>query len=247
MELLGLAPEAGGWGILLAVAGLCGLLVVDDTAWGQTWFSQPLPAALLTGWICGDPLTGLAIGVPLQLVLVGNIPVGQSFVGEPTIALVAAVAATILAGHHLGPALDFGGAGLPLLGWMIVGAALLSLAGNSLVQMERRAHVPLMLEGHRTLRDGDLSRIGRLHRRALGLTFLRGAVGCLLAVLLLSRLWIPALGLLPARLLTACGILAILLPGLGIGTMIDRYGAVRSLPWVAAGLAGGTLLVGVLR
>jgi len=247
MEILGFAPETGSWAILLAVAGLCGLLVVDDTAWGQTWFSQPLPAALLTGWICGDPLTGLAIGLPLQLVLVGNIPVGQTFIGDPTVAVVSAVAAAVLSGHQLGPALGFGGGGLPLLGWMIVGAALLSLAGNSLVQAERRAHVPLMLEGHRTLRDGDLGRIIRLHRRAVVLTFLRGVLGSLLAIVLLARVWIPLLDVLPDRLLSACSIVAVLLPGLGIGTMVDRHGAVRSLPWVGAGLAAGVLLMGVLR
>lgn len=247
MDVPGLVAATPVWATLLTVSGLCGLLALDDTAWGQTWFSQPLPAAVITGLVCGEPLTGLAIGLPLQLVMVGNIPVGQTFLGDATVAVMAAVVAAALSGHHLDPALVLGERGLPLLGWLIVGVALLSIGGHYLVQAERRAHVPLMLEGHRTLRDGDLGRITRLHRRALLMTFLRGCLGCLLGVLLLIRVWIPLLDLLPDQLQRACGILVVLLPGLGVGTMIDRYGLVRSLPWMTAGLVVGGLTVGVLR
>ena len=222
---------------LLVVAVLGGWLVLDDTAWAQTWISQPLPAGLLAGLAAGDPLTGLAVGLPLQLVLVGNIPVGQSFVGDPTVAVVGAVSAAVLSGHNLRSALVTGEFGLPLLGWLILGAALLSVAGHTVVQAERRAHVPWMLEGHRTLRDGDLSRITRLHRRCLAVTFLRGAVGAVLATLILARLWIPLLAHLPERIHDASGILAVLLPGLGLGTAVERYGLVRSLPWFGLGLA----------
>ena len=38
-------------------------------------------------------MTGLAVGLPLQLILVANLPVGQTFTGDPTSATVAAVAA----------------------------------------------------------------------------------------------------------------------------------------------------------
>lgn len=246
MEAPDLLAEFPAWWALVSAAGLCGLLALDDTAWAQTWLSQPLPTALLIGLVCGSPQTGLAIGLPLQLVMVGNLPVGQTFLGDGTVAVAAAVAAAVLGGHHLDPALIYGQHGLPLLGWLIVGAALLSLGGHFLVVAERRAHVPLMLQGHRTLRDGDLGRIQRLHHRALLMTFLRGSLGFLLGVLLLLRVWIPLLGLMPSTLLRACSIVVVLLPGLGVGTMVDRYGLRRSLPWVAAGLALGAALVGVL-
>ena len=38
---------------LLVVAVLGGWLVLDDTAWAQTWISQPLPAGLLAGLAAG--------------------------------------------------------------------------------------------------------------------------------------------------------------------------------------------------
>jgi mannose/fructose/N-acetylgalactosamine-specific phosphotransferase system component IIC len=133
------------------------------------------------------------------------------------------------------------------VGWLLPAVALLSAAGQHAVKLERRGNTAWMLLGHRTLRDGDLGRIVRLHNRAMVMTFLRGVLGCMLGMLLLLRVWIPLLAELPPQLHRACAILVVLLPGLGVGTMIDRYGLVRSLPWVAGGLVVGAFLVGVLR
>ncbi len=99
---------------LALLALLAGLLALDDVALGQTWFSQPLPAALLSGFFCGDPLTGLAIGLPLQLILVVNLPVGQSFTGDPSVAIVAAVGATVLSGQSLTRALTESASARPM-------------------------------------------------------------------------------------------------------------------------------------
>ena len=82
---------------LLSLGLMAGLLALDDTALAQTWFGQPLPAAVLTGYLFGDPVTGLAVGLPLQLVLSGNLPVGQTFTGDPTSAAISAVGGTLLA------------------------------------------------------------------------------------------------------------------------------------------------------
>ena len=91
------------WPSFLVLGLLAGILALDDTAFAQTWLGQPLPAAVIAGYLCGDPLTGLAVGLPLQLVLAGNLPVGQTFTGDPTSAAIAAVAGAILSGRHLPP------------------------------------------------------------------------------------------------------------------------------------------------
>ncbi len=231
--------------------GLLGALVaLDDVSLAQTWFGQPLPAALLTGFLCGDPLTGLAVGLPLQLVLAGNLPVGQTFTGDPGPAVVAVVAGVCLSGHAFEPALtNSSNMQLGILGWSVLLAGLLSALGHPLVQAERKANGLLMLQGHKTLRDGSLGRMEALHLRCLGTTFLRGFSLVLIYLLVIMKFWIPLFAYLPDRLQLAMGMLPILLPGLGLGTIIDRYGLQRSWPWFLGGLllavAGGLLTGGV--
>lgn len=228
------APEMSSVALLALLAGL---LALDETALAQTWFSQPLPAALLAGFFCGDPMTGLAIGLPLQLILVVNLPVGQSFTGEPAVAIVAAVGATVLSGNSLivpladSPAMRFG-----FTGWMILAAGLFSAAGHFLVQAERRAHTLWMLEGHKTLRDGNLNRMVGLQARCLAATFLRGALFGLVFILFMLRVWIPLYELMPLRLHQTLAILPWLLPGLGLGTLVDRYGRSRAWLWALGGV-----------
>ena len=223
---------------LALLALLAGLLALDDVALGQTWFSQPLPAALLSGFFCFYPLTGLAIGLPLQLILAVNLPVGQSFTGDPSVAIVAAVGATVLSGQSLTRALtesapaDFG-----FTGWMILAAGLLSAAGHFAIQAERRAHVLWMLEGHKTLRDGNLDRMARIQARCVAGTFLRGALFGTMFILLLLKIWIPLYEMLPIRMHHTLAILPWLLPGLGLGTLIDRYGTGKAWAWVLSGVA----------
>ena len=240
MALLWVPPAvlAGPDAVSLLILGLlAGVLALDDTALAQTWFGQPLPAAVLTGFLCGDPMTGLAVGFPLQLALTGNLPVGQTFTGDSTSATVAAVAGALLAGHSLPPGVVTDSSGSwPLLGWVLLGAGLLSLLGHLFIQAERRANGLWMLKGHLSLRDGSLVRIERLHLRCLAAAFMRGAVSGVLFILLMLMLWLPLFDHLPLWFQRALGSLPLLLPAFGLGTMIDRYGAKASWPWVGLGL-----------
>lgn len=244
-----LAGSFGGEAVVWAGL-LAGLLCLDDTALAQTWLGQPLPAALLAGLIFGDPLTGLALGLPLQLVLVGNLPVGQTFTAEATAGVVAAVAAAAEGGWRLVPALrgpgaDPGPGPLGLLGWLLVAVGLVSLLGHVIVQTERRAHGVWMQVGRLSLRDGSLARMERLHLRCLLATFARGALLGALFLLGLRQWWIPAYPLLGERLHEALALLPLLLPAVGLGTMVDRYGPRRSWLWVAAGAVAAFAVAGL--
>ena len=100
-----------------------------------------------------------------------------------------------------------------------------------------------MLQGHRTLRDGRLERIERLHLRCLASTFGRGFGLGFLFILFMVWVWHPLFRHLPPFFRDALGTLPLLLPGLGVGTMVDRYGLRTSWPWVAGGLACMFLVV----
>ena len=226
---------------LLALLAMA--FALDDTAVAQTWLSQPLPAGILTGLACGDLGAGLSVGLPLQLVLVGNLPVGQTFVGEAVSAVLAGVAALAWTKAAAGEG------GLPppatLAGWTVVGVVLLSLAGHWVIRTERRLHLIWMLAGHRSLRDGDDRRIARLHFRCLAVTALRGLVLTAVWLSLLRLFWLPAAVRLPSALVTVLQLVPWLAPGLAIGILIDRYGPRASGPWLIAG-ALVALLVALL-
>lgn len=227
------------WWALPALGLLAGLLALDETAVAQTWFGQPLAAGVLTGYLVGDPLTGLAVAVPLQIGLAGNLPVGQTFTGDHTSAVVAVVGGARLAGVAVTPALRGGdGTATAVLGWLILAAGLISLAGHWLIQAERRANGVWMHEGRHSLRDGSLVRMARLHDRGMAATFVRGAAVGLIGTFLVVKLWLPAFSHLPVALRGALAILPLLLPGLGIGTLLDRYGLRAA--WLPA-VAGAAL------
>lgn len=246
--MAGMGLGSGGVELPILLLGLFGgLLALDDTALAQTWFSQPLPAAILTGAFCGDALTGLAIGLPVQMALAGNLPVGQSFVGDHVTAVVAVVGAVVLSAQELTPALGGGEmASVSFVGWMIVAVGLVSTIGHFAVHWERQAHSVWMLEGHQTLRDGNLERIDRLHARCLFATFLRGFVTTALLVPLLVSWWIPLYAHLPAVFLRVLGMVTVLLPGIGIGSLIDRYGVRRSWLWLVGGLAVASVMTRIV-
>jgi mannose/fructose/N-acetylgalactosamine-specific phosphotransferase system component IIC len=238
---LAFALGCADWSLVGWLALLAGCLALDDTALAQTWLSQPLPAAILAGLVCGEPMAGLALGLPLQLALTMNLPVGQTVTGDAAGAVVAGVGGTVLAGRL--PAPLAGGVGDPALtGWLLLGAAIISLSGHPLIQAERRLHLVWMLQGRQTLRDGRLGRIDRIQGWCVLATFLRGTLFGAAATLAVAGLWIPAYDALPAVLSPALAWLPWLAGALGIGAVFERYGLSPHWRWVTAGAAVGWLL-----
>ena len=90
---------------------LGGLLALDGTSFGQFMFSRPLVAGVLTGWIMGDPVTGLLIGGLLEVYFISIFPVGGAEFpegGPPTLVAVATgVAVSGPAGIAFGALLGF--------------------------------------------------------------------------------------------------------------------------------------------
>lgn len=78
---------------------LGGLLALDGTSVGQFMVSRPLVAGVLTGWVMGDPGTGLLVGGALELYSISVFPVGGADFpegGPPSVVGVAG--ATLLPG-----------------------------------------------------------------------------------------------------------------------------------------------------
>ena len=89
--------------LLLSVLG--GVLALDATSVGQFMISRPLVAGALTGWLLGDPVTGLEVGAMLELFHLAGMPAGGSRAPETGPASVAAVTVVVSLGSGAGLAL----------------------------------------------------------------------------------------------------------------------------------------------
>ena len=67
---------------LFALSAISGLLLLDTTAVLQSMVSQPLISGAILGWFSGDLYTGLQIGFLLQLLWLGELPVGAARIPE---------------------------------------------------------------------------------------------------------------------------------------------------------------------
>ncbi len=229
-DLVGLLP------CLSMLAALGAFLALDETAWLQTWLSQPLPAGLLAGWICGDIVTGLALGLPVQLLTLGNLPVGRTAAGERVTPLLGAVGAVCAAGVHLPPfprTTDLS----PVHGWLLLGIAAACLAGYPLLRFERRLNLRWMISGLRGVGGGRLGSLEEAQGRCLAATALRGGVGVLGWFAVCRWAWLPLLDGLPEPIGPALAVVPLLIVPLGAGALIEIYGTRSGLRWMLAGFA----------
>jgi len=235
------------WPVWVALPALGAWLAADDTSLAQTWFSQPLPAAILTGVILGDPGAALMPGLLMQLVVLGNMPVGASFRLDAAGATVGVVGGSMLAGWsptaNLLSVATWTGPSAESLGWLLVLTVAASLAGGWVVHGERRRRLGWMLDGYRSVRDGDLARLEGLHRRCLLVTLVRGALLTVVWILAAAWLWhldFPARTVAPLR--GALGLVPLMVPMLAVGSVSERFGPRRAWRLVLAGGATGFLV-----
>lgn len=97
---------------IVGIALIGGLLGLDRTAAGQFMVSEPIVAGPLTGWMLGDPMAGIIIGVLLELVWVLDMPIGAFVPADATISAVSATAIAALG--------STGNAPLPVIGFSIL-------------------------------------------------------------------------------------------------------------------------------
>ena len=212
---------------LLLLSLLGGLLALDATSLGQLMLSRPLIAAGLAGMIAGNPEGGIVVGVLMEAIHLAVLPVGASRYPEAGPAAVAAAGAYARAADTAQVALL--ASVIFMLAWGWVG-------GRSVEWLRRvNARTAVPVEG-----PVEPAAVERLHLRALGFDFLRGAGMTLLGLLVLGTLletlgWIPFREpwTRPALALSAAGALA---------SSLRLFGR-RRLPLFAAGAAAGALLL----
>lgn len=140
------------------VAVLCGL---DRTAALQIMISRPIVAAPLTGLVLGEPLLGLQVGMLVELLWLGRLPVGASIPPDDT---QIAIGGTFLSVAFASPNYE-----LPVtVMFCLLVAIPLAKSGQFFDRMARRANDHMVKRVERTVLSGDLSSIDRLHLVGIG-------------------------------------------------------------------------------
>lgn len=173
---------------VVALVVLGGIVGLDAVSFPQFMLSRPLVAAPLAGAILGDPLSGMWVGVLLELLTLQQLPVGAVRVWDLGPAAVAGAAAAA--------AVPGGAVQTNLLGLGL--ACLVGWAGGWTVHGLR--HLNGALVGSLGGSPVTAGRVARRHLLAMGLDFVRAAA-LTGAGIWLGRLAMGALAAGPVALL----------------------------------------------
>jgi PTS system mannose-specific IIC component len=140
------------------LAGLVAMLTgLDRVALIQFMISRPLVAGPLTGWVLGHPLVGMEIGMLLELLWLGRLPVGAAIPPDDTQVAVGATVLAISMGHLLN--LN----GMPLVILSVLIAIPLGKFGQVFDRLARHVNGRLAISGHHALMAGNTSSLERYH------------------------------------------------------------------------------------
>ncbi len=144
------------------LAGLVAMLTgLDRVALVQVMISRPLVAAPLTGLVLGNPLLGLEVGMLLELLWLGRLPVGAAIPPDDT---QVAVGATVLA-FSMGQMLGL--VGMPMVILAVLVAIPLGKFGQIFDRLARNVNDRLAVAGLKALGSGNTNGLERRHLMGL--------------------------------------------------------------------------------
>ena len=144
------------------LAGLVAMLTgLDRVALVQVMISRPLVAAPLTGLVLGNPLLGLEVGMLLELLWLGRLPVGAAIPPDDT---QVAVGATVLA-FSMGQMLNL--VGMPMVILAVLVAIPLGKFGQIFDRLARNVNDRLAVAGLKALGNGNANGLERRHLMGL--------------------------------------------------------------------------------
>jgi PTS system mannose-specific IIC component len=216
------------------VAGL------DRTALVQCMVCRPIVAAPLTGWLLGTPATGLLVGLLVELLWLGRLPVGAAIPPDDT---QVAIGGTTLA-VSMGPSLQLDGPGFIILCTLV--ALPLGKIGQLFERVARHRNDRLVARAEIALAGARLKEVEYGH--LLGLGHFALASGATFGVILAGgslclQVLAPVLGDLCVR---AAVPLQLVLPLVGIGVLLGTINVNRSLTLFGSSFASVCLMLWLL-
>lgn len=220
------------------VALICGL---DRVAILQILVSRPIVAAPLAGLLLGEPLTGLQIGVMVELLWLARLPVGAAVPPDDTQVAVAATVLSIV----LGPQLEGLSIELMLLSLLI--ALPVGKVGQYFEHHARNYNSILPIRTDQALQDGLLGRIQLLHLRGL-LSFAVSSLLTYLTIVVCGLVLIPPIWpWLQISMSYSAGLLQLALPLIGVAVILGTINVSRAITLFCASFGMAFLLMWLVQ
>jgi PTS system mannose-specific IIC component len=225
----------------LMVSFAAGALSLDRTAAFQSMVSRPLVVAPLTGWLLGDASAGLMIGVALEIILMGDIPVGRHLPTHDTGVAIAAAAFGVTALDSFRAA----GAEVTAL-WALLAVPASVLAALPAARVYQRADSFIRRFNARffhaaaaSLEAGGADALMRENLKGLAVFFAVNTAAFIITIAPLMYIagWAPA-AIHPSSMWPAAAGLA----AIGASAALGALNGSRGLPAFAAGAAAGAAL-----
>ena len=156
----------------LTTGTLAVLLGLDRVAVMQCMVSRPLVAAPLAGWLLGAPLVGLQVGVLLELLWLGRLPVGAVIPPDDTQVAIGATMLAVMLRQFTGLF------GMPAVILCVLVAIPIGKVGQLFDRRARQANDRLMARALLAAGSGDARRIERLHLYGIGSFALASLATC---------------------------------------------------------------------
>jgi mannose/fructose/N-acetylgalactosamine-specific phosphotransferase system component IIC len=201
-----------------------GFLSLDATAVGQFMFSRPIAVGALVGLLTGNPEMGLQVGALVELIWIGEVPVGSHL---PADLLILAGVATALAAQ-----LAQGGAPPQAAMTFAIGTVIpLAILSTEMEGWLRRLHVRWAHFAQRMAGSGHFGTFDGVNGLVILGLFLKGVLMAALA--LFAAHWVGKLfHLLPARAVDGLYYAHWLLLALGCSAAIDLMVEKKTSPFL---------------
>ena len=162
---------------LIPICILGALISLDTVAVFQILISQPIIACTLIGWLSNDPMTGIHIGLMMQLIWISTLPVGAVTFPDGNLG---AIVAAIIAVNSVGILPEF--SALVIL-FSIVFGLIMSFVGAHALNTVRTGNIFILNQLLNKVDTFKLNHVGRAIIWSLAVNFL-----VLFVVILISAL-----------------------------------------------------------
>ncbi|PKN01948.1 MAG: hypothetical protein CVU77_03155 [Elusimicrobia bacterium HGW-Elusimicrobia-1] len=199
--------------IVFALVGA--FLAMDAVVFGQFGFSRPIVCGPVAGFLVGDPVMGLRVGVILELIWINTIPIGTTLVPDVAVASLLSVfwsSALVRCGAPEGVAVVLSmGLALPV-----------SMIFRKLDLRQRARMSRFNARLQTQLENGDFSAPARVVLRSAAEHFFRNAA-LFFASLMLSPLFCSLSMVLPRAVSEGLGFSYLMLPAVGLGVFFYNF------------------------